>query len=289
MPVAPAELLASWLRRQVPPPEFAWLEQTITRLRQTDEDRALYLALGLVSRRLGKEPLSLEADDISAADAAQQGWRPQHWSLDQGARVLLLLCGDHVAGRFARRFGTLCKTAEIGELIAYYQGLPLYPEPQLLLPLAAEGVRTNIASVFRAIAHHNPYPQEFFTDAQWNQMVLKALFIGVPLYPIQCLDRRANPELARMLIDYARERTAAHRRVSPELWRSVGPFFDAATLGDVASRLTSKDMWERRAAALALYACQDSAAATLLEGAPALLAELKAGTLSWDTFSPPLS
>ena len=91
-----------------------------------------------------------------------------------------------------------------------------------------------------------------------------------------------------MLIDYARERTAAYRTVSPELWRCVGPFLDPTTLGDVAPRLASDDIWERRAAALALDDSPHPDAAILLQTAPALIAELKAGTLSWDTFTPPL-
>ena len=285
---APAELLASWLRRQLPPPASAWLEQTVAQLREANSDRALYLALGTVARRLGKEPLGLKPIDISEAEAARRGWRPQHWSMDAAARVLLLLSDNVAPERFAARLDMICKTAEMGELIAYYEGLPLYPDPARLVARAAEGVRSNIAAVFSAIAHHNPYPAEFFSEPQWNQMVLKALFIGVPLHPIEGLEVRANAQLARMLIDYARERTAAHRPVSPELWRCVGPFLDPATFDDLVPRLASENVWERRAAALALQDCPLPEAAILLARTPALVAELKAGALSWDTFAPPL-
>ena len=65
-------------------------------------------------------------------------------------------------------------------------------------------------------------------------MVLKALFVETTLAPIVGLDERANPELARILRDYAHERWAAGRPVSPELWRCVGPFAtDAAALDDL--------------------------------------------------------
>ena len=57
-------------------------------------------------------------------------------------------------------------------------------------------------------------------------MVLKALFVDSALAPITGLDERANPELARILIDYARERWAAGRPVTPELWRPVKPFME---------------------------------------------------------------
>jgi len=46
-------------------------------------------------------------------------------------------------------------------------------------------------------------------------MVVKAFFIGSHLWPIQELDRRGNPRLARMLVDLAQGemggRTAGER------------------------------------------------------------------------------
>jgi hypothetical protein len=91
-----------------------------------------------------------------------------------------------------------------------------------------------------------------------------------------------------MLFDYARERTAAHRTISPELWRCVGRFLDDAMLAEIAPRLGGGDIWDRRAIALALHDCPRPEAAALLQRVPHLLAELKAATLSWDTFKPPL-
>ncbi len=57
-------------------------------------------------------------------------------------------------------------------------------------------------------------------------MVLKALFIESPLWPIQGLDERANPHLAQMLIDYMRERIAAKRVVHYELFRAIGGYLE---------------------------------------------------------------
>lgn len=54
-------------------------------------------------------------------------------------------------------------------------------------------------------------------------MVLKALFIDTTLHPIVGPDERANSKLATLLCDYAHERWAAGRAVTPELWRCVGP------------------------------------------------------------------
>ena len=57
-------------------------------------------------------------------------------------------------------------------------------------------------------------------------MILKALFIDAALTPITGLRARANPELARILLDFARERWAAGRPLAPEHWIPVQPFRD---------------------------------------------------------------
>ena len=42
-----------------------------------------------------------------------------------------------------------------------------------------------------------------------------------PIYQIKGIDLRKNKKLANILFDYARERWAASRRVTPELWRMI--------------------------------------------------------------------
>jgi hypothetical protein len=130
------------------------------------------------------------------------------------------------------------------------------------------------------VAHRNPYPAERFDENAWNQMVLKALFIGSALAPIQGLDRRANPTLMRMLCDYAHERWAAGRPVSPELWRCVGPHADDAALDDLARVLREGGAAEREAAALALAACPVPHAKAQLAQEPGLAAAIAAGRIA---------
>ena len=205
------------------------------------------------------------------------------WTVDEAARILALLEFAAAGENFASAFGELCRTAEVGEAVALYRGLPLYPEPAALEWQVGEGLRTSMRAIFEAIAHRSPFPKENFSEDRWNHMVLKALFIGSTLAPIQGLDQRANPTLAKILSDYAHERWAAGRPVTPELWRCLGPFAEGILLDDLEKLAASKERQERHAAALALSASPDGRAAALLKRLPDEAKLVKAGALSWES------
>ena len=275
-------LLHRWLERQLAPPAIHWLDDKCAEVLRHPGDRTVFLAISLVPRKLGKDDLLLDEADLATASEARAGWTPVGWSVDQAARLLLLLSADGPENEFAQRLEQLCTTADVGELVTFYRGLPLYPGAARYVRRAAEGVRSNMKAVFEAVAHHNPYPAEQFDEDAWNQMVLKALFIGSPLQSIIGLDERANPKLMRMLCDYAHERWAAGRAVSPELWRCVGPFADDAAVNDLKRVLDTGTPAEREAAVLALSACSHANAARLLASVPELSARAKSGALTWN-------
>ncbi len=279
---APAKLLQAWLTRQLPDAPAQWLEEKLAELQASPSDRTLFMAISLVPRKVGKDDLDLSDDDLAAATHARAGWKPVGWSVDQAVRLLLLLSAAGSDEQFAYRLEQLCTTADVGELVTFYRGLPLYPGQPQYVRRAAEGVRTNMKAVFEAVAHNNPYPAEQLDDGAWNQMVLKALFIGSRLHPIVGLDHRGNPVLMRMLCDYAHERWAAGRDVSPELWRCVGPHADEAALTDLERVLGQGLEREREAAVLALSTSTNPRAEALLRAAPELAARAERGELSWD-------
>jgi hypothetical protein len=160
--------------------------------------------------------------------------------------------------------------------------LPLYPDQSSLVPVATEGLRTAMRSVFEAVAHYNPFPAEQLPQAAWNQMVLKTLFIDSVLYPITGLDQRWNEPLTRMLCDYAHERWAAQRPVAAELWRGVGRFAEPAAIADLTRVLTTGNETEQMAAALALSECPHPAAAAVLAQRSDLAASISSGRITWN-------
>jgi hypothetical protein len=283
--MSPGELLGAWLAERLPLDSADWLGTVAGLVRAAPTDRPLYLAIGEVARRVPRQPLAPTDAELAAAAAIRPGWDPRDWTLDQAARVRLLLASTADGAVLSRRLDTLCSAADVGELVAFYRGLPLYPDPPRHALRAAEGVRSNMRVVFEAVAHRNPYPAEHFAEPAWNQMVLKALFVGTRLDLIAGLDARVNPALAQMLCDYAHERWAASRPVSPELWRCVGPFATGAVLDDFRRLLERGTEIEKQAAALALATAEDPGAQALLAANPTLEGAVRAGRLDWESLA----
>jgi len=182
--------------------------------------------------------------------------------------LLLLRAPQQASSQYTALLDKLFSTADVSELVTLYASLPLLPYPEAHARRAAEGVRTTMISVFDAIALHNPYPRDYLPQEAWNQLVLKAVFNARPLYQIVGLDDRHNEPLARMLLDYAHERWAAGRTLTPEVWRLVGPYLTTSMLPDVHRLLHSADALQAQAGTLALAASKLPEARELLPAGP---------------------
>ncbi|HVU01870.1 MAG TPA: EboA domain-containing protein [Polyangiaceae bacterium] len=251
--MSPAELLESWLETRVPASALAWLRERLEDTRRGASEADFFLAFGLTPRKTGREPLSLGDAERASAEAARPGWRPESLRVDQAARTALLLSlASEDEARYVGTLERLVADADEGELVVLYRALPLYAHPKAHRGRAAEGIRTNMKTVFDAIATDNPYPSEELDDAAWNQLVVKCLFMGTKLIRVQGFDARNNAALAKILVDHAHERWAAGRPVSPEIWRSVGPFADGAVLADLERVFATGTDVERAAVALAI-------------------------------------
>jgi len=280
--VKPAELIAVWLTDRLPVEQQLWLDDQLAKVLVANSDRDLHITLGMIPRKLGRNDLNLTQEELAAAANARSGWDPSRWSIDCAARVLVACkLAEKDEGAFAETLVDLCRNADLAESLALYNGVCLYPHSDTLDGQIGEGLRTNMRAVFESIAHNSPYPAEKFDQNRWNHMVLKALFIDSTLSPIQGLESRANAELASILCDYAHERWAAGRPVTPELWRCVGPFANEAMTEDLHRAAQSDNKTERVAALLALHDSDTTPTQSILDAYPAEYADIKNGTLSW--------
>ncbi|WP_199304453.1 EboA domain-containing protein [Microcoleus sp. FACHB-1515] len=289
-----AKFLYSCLERHLNDNAFQWFSETVDQVKETAE-KIFVARFSAVPRYLGKADLDVSDAEKQTAAQIHPNWNLQHWSVDQAGRAVLILAwAAHHPDSYVSTVAKLFSAADVGELVALYQVLPLLPQPDVpkgesashhFLNQALDGIRTNMTAVFHAIALNNSYPAQHFSEDAWNQLVLKALFVGSPLHPIVGLDRRANPKLSRMLSDYAHERWAAGRSINPELWRVAAPFLEVDRIGDLAKLLASTDEQEQKAGALACASCPLPDAKDLLAQVPHLQQQIQRGELSWDFLS----
>ena len=273
------DFLLTLLTRQLPPRGLSWLQQQLENLKSEKE---FYLAFSMAPRFTGKQALSLSPAELEQASRLRPGFQPLGWTTDQTARTVLVLAAPHISPQaYVDMLNKVFSTADLHELATLYAALPLLPYPEQHVKRAAEGVRTTMTQVFDAIALDNPYPHDYLPEEAWNQLVLKSVFNVRPLYRIYGLDARRNEHLAHMLVDYAHERWAAGRTLTPELWRMVGPYLQPGHLADVRRLFQSPETIQHEAAALALAESPLPEAKALLGQHPELEENVRTGSLNW--------
>lgn len=266
------------------PESLQWLQQKTDKLKTEFSEKEFYLTFSQLPRFFSKEKLNLSAEQLREANRLREGFNPGEYTPVQAARTLVALgIPAEDPERFLKVLNNLFTTGEVTELVALYAALPLLPHAELLKARAAEGIRTSMTVVYDAMALNNPYPADHLEDDAWNQMVLKAVFMERPLDKIYGLDKRANKDLAKMLSDYAHERWAASRYVTPELWRPVGPFLDERLIRDIEHLLERGNELEQQAATLAIKSSSFLKARELLFARPELKASAEKNEFDWHT------
>ncbi len=133
------------------------------------------------------------------------------------ARVLIL----HAARADTEALTRVYFQGTADERRAVLHALPHLVTGPDALPLVEDALRTNDTRLVAAAL--GPYGARHLDAHAWRHAVLKCLFTGVALDHVADLARRArgDGELARMLGDFAEERTAAGRPVPDDLRRAL--------------------------------------------------------------------
>ncbi|WP_066948370.1 EboA domain-containing protein [Streptomyces lushanensis] len=162
-----------------------------------------------------------ESDNVAAAPAAVASWElrfaaaGRHCGQEHADSVRVLLLEQARAG-----LATLTRLYHQGtaaERRAVLLALPHRVTGPGALPLIEDALRTNDTRLVAAAV--GPYAAAHLDSHGWRHAILKCLFTGVPVAAVDDLERRAHgdAELARMLADFAAERTAAGRPVPADL------------------------------------------------------------------------
>ncbi len=259
--------------------EKDWISEKLNKIISSKSAKDLYLSYSLLSGKITTtNGLNFpdQEEQLSSYLYAQQA------NLLQISRIYLLVkVIEEDADYFLPKVARLIQLADTGELETFLKFLIVLPHAEEFKNVAVEALRTNIATVFDAIALNNPYPSIYFNDQQWNQMYLKAAFMQRNLNEIIDVEKRANKELTRIISDYAHERWAASRDIDPLFWRPVSNFIEGALLDDMKRLLESDHPQEVAAAGLCCYYSVQPAAKALLEKYPEIKVKVESDNISW--------
>lgn len=274
------EQLLEILQKNVAVESNDWLMDKITGICAEKSTKDLYLTYSLIGSKIA----TTKHIEIATESALKDYLKIQRATCTQIARIYLLIRVLNFDDQFfSPKVANIIQVADTGELETFLKFLILLPQPEDYVTTAVDALRTNISTVFNAIAYHNPYPARFFNEQQWNQMYLKTAFMQGDLSALVQIDERANAELARIIADYAHERWAATRDIDPYFWRPVSGFLDDALLEDMKRLLSSDNVKENRAGALCCFYAENPSAKALLEQHQGLLTQIEEKKLSWNT------
>ena len=227
--------LWSALEERVEPEGLAWLREAVADVEA--DPAAVRSRFPMAGRKVGRAPLDPgdDAEDVHAA------------TIDDAARTLLLIAlGDRVGEELAElyRFG------DAAERRGLLRALPHLPIGDAALGIVDDAIRTNDTRLIAAAL--GPYATEHLDDAAYDQAVLKCVFVGVPIAPLDGLPGRATPGTARMLAAFVHERVAAGRDIPAEVWDVIDRHPPEAELAAIEAERESEFPDRREAAERAL-------------------------------------
>lgn len=272
------EYLSDILKLNLEKTEFEWLMDAIAQVVDAKSRKDLYMTYSLSTSKIKDMPIHVFGEkDFQWRSYLEQ----QNASTLEMSRILILLSVLESDEVFLKPVQQLIQISDKTELETFLKYLVLLPKPEHFKFAAVEALRTNIATVFNAISQHNPYPARHFTNAEWNQMYLKAAFMQQDLKKIPDVDKMANKDLTRIISDYAHERWAASRDIDPMFWRPVSPFVEGALIEDIERLFQSENEREQKAATLVCFHSDTEAGKKLLKTYNTHLEKAEKGELTW--------
>lgn len=204
----------------------AWvkLEKGLAELQSGFSSQRFFYLFAICPRWFAKSLNDIESNEKERWENHDPHGVLSRWQYPQLARLLVLLKISRMLSQedYVGNINALYKTADVNEMVLLGQSLAFIPHAESFRDRARESARSNIVTVFSSIAHDNDYPKHYFDQTAWNQLVLKAAFLAVPIWSIAGLKARNNPELVVMLRHYVNERQAAKRSVPWDLWCCIG-------------------------------------------------------------------
>lgn len=143
----------------------------------------------------------------------QAGWETIGQDVSDAARGLLLLRCQYGRSEPQELVKEAFRRGDEKERCAIMKWLLLLDPRGSLTSLCVDTCRTNSLDLFSSIAVCNPYAYFFFSEPEFNLLVLKSLFLDLDISHIYGLKERINESLIQMCREFMEERKAAGRPV----------------------------------------------------------------------------
>jgi hypothetical protein len=223
------------LEERVSPEALAWVRESVAAIEA--DASVVRTRFPMAGRKAGRAPLDPDADpdDVHA------------WTIDDAARTLLLVA---LRDRVEAELADLYRFGDAAERRGLLRALPRLPVGDRAMDIVDDAIRTNDTRIVAAAL--GPYATEHLDDAAYDQAVLKCVFIGVPIAPLDGLPARATAETARMLAAFVHERVAAGRDIPAEVWDVIDRHPPADELAAIEAERESEFADRREAAERAL-------------------------------------
>ena len=264
----PAELLSDALAPHLSDEGRAALEGAVSEVAGGVTSTRFGSLLSALSRHVKPRPLAPTAAQVERGLELVPDWSIERWNTLEAARVITILARPDLAdASAAEAIEDAFKFADDGETCALAKALPLLPSPERFAWRAGECCRSNMLTVFESAACDSPFAARWFDDVAWKQAVVKALFVGAPLWRIRGLDGRLDEDLARMVLDLVDERRSAGRAIPVDLWLCLGEHAGERAERALESELAGAGPAQRAAVGVAFARRGDLARAAALADA----------------------
>ena len=238
--------LEKLLKHHLTDKEFEWLASNFNKIDEDATGKKFLLAYSLVYRFISRNDISYSENELAVLEDIYPSFHAKGWNTHSLTRALLMLHLDPKTNKKTLQF--LENTASDKEQEDLYKSLYFLENSEDFISFIEEGIRSNVITIYDAIAHYNPFPATYLSENSWNQLVLKGIFNYRPLYPIYKLQKRNNEKLALVANDYVRERWAAGRNFTPELWQLMLGNINQDLEKTVSKACTSENAIEKKAA-----------------------------------------
>ncbi|MCL1126416.1 EboA domain-containing protein [Shewanella surugensis] len=152
-------------------------------------------------------------------------YKTMYWNSDQLARFLLFTHTLSCCHELQRK--ELCELcfhfADDIEAISIVKGLHIADTEGKLTQQIIHISQTNYPPLFSAIALNNPWPAAHYSTEEFNQLVLKALFLDLDTSKIVNIKQRHNHALSILATDLIRDRLATKRQPPQSILSVIEP------------------------------------------------------------------